>query len=52
MDESHKDLSPLQLSLLVEEGVDRLKSESSGSADTIDLLQPIQIVRIAEITEG
>ncbi|KAK8830610.1 hypothetical protein WA577_004340, partial [Blastocystis sp. JDR] len=43
MDESHKDLSPLQLSLLVEEGIDHLKSESPGSAETIDLLQPIQI---------
>lgn len=51
MDESHQDLSPLQLSLLVEEGIDRLKSESSGSAETIDLLQPVQIVRIDVIAE-
>lgn len=51
MDESHKDLSPLQLSLLVEEGIDHLKSESPGSAETIDLLQPIQIVRIVVIVE-
>ena len=46
MDIAYSNVSPLQLTHLVEEGVNYLQSSYSSSKEDIDMLQPVSKVRL------